>query len=209
MHVKKTIWIPIVGGFIFGALSYLSTAADLTFQVSEDLILGPWELFNTLSAALFGPIGVLITELGLDLSGYFYLIKGVYPAPQDIYFMLGNYLAHIAAMLIVAFGYRFIYQRLKMPRLLAGWVLVMGSYYLVGVPLSVVFHNLAVPGLGASFAAYFGNVRLEFILVTAVTALVLLALPDRFRKPQWYEPQQTPDRSAELREKQEEGAPCN
>jgi hypothetical protein len=195
--MKKTIRIPIAGGLIFGALSFLITVANITIQISEDLILGPWEIINTLSAALFGPIGLLITELGLDISGYLYLIKGVYPPPQDVYFMMGNYLAHIVAMLLVAFGYRFIHQRMKMPRLLAGWFLVMVIYYLVGVTLQVSLFNLAVPGLGASYAVYFSNVRLEFVLVTGITSLVLLALPERYRKPQWYEPKRAPDRSGE------------
>ena len=185
--MKKTIWIPIVGGLIFGALSYLTTVANITIQISEDLILGPWEIFNTLSAALFGPIGLLITELGLDTSGYLYFIKGVYPSPQDIYFMMGNYIAHIVAMMIVAFGYKFIYQRMKMPCLLAGWVLITGIYYLVGVILQVSLFNIAVPGLRASYVGYFSNVRLEFVLVTAITSLILLALPERYRKPQWFE----------------------
>jgi hypothetical protein len=66
--------------------------ANLTVQISEELILGPWEIFNNISAALFGPLGLLSTELGLDTSGYLYLIKGVYPAPQDLYFMIGDYL---------------------------------------------------------------------------------------------------------------------
>ena len=198
--MKKTIWIPIVGGFIFGALSFLITVANITVQISEDLILGPWEILNTLSAALFGPIGLLITELGLDISGYLYFIKGVYPAPQDIHFMMGNYIAHSLAMLVVAFGYRFIYQRMKMPRLLAGWVLIMGIYYLVGVILQVSLFNIAVPGLRASYVGYFSNVRLEFVLVTAITSLALLALPARYRKPQWYEVKQKPDRSSEIQD---------
>ena len=176
-----------MGGLIFGALSYLTTVADLTITISKDLILGPWEILNALSAALFGPIGLLITELGLDTSGYLYFIKGVYPSPQDIYFMMGNYIAHVVAMMIVAFGYRFIYERMKMPRLLAGWVLIMGIYYLVGVTLQVSLFNIAVPNLGASYVVYFSNVRLEFILVTVITSLILLALPERYRRPRWYE----------------------
>lgn len=191
MPVKKTTWVPIVGGLIFGTLSYLITVADITIRISENLILGPWEVINSLSAALFGPIGLLITELGLDISGYVYLIKGVYPAPQDIYFMVGNYIAHSVAMLFVALSYRFIYPRLKVPRLIAGWILVMGIYYLIGVTLQVSLFNIAVPGLGASYAVWFSNVRLEFVLVTVVTSLILVALPERYRKPQWVEPEKT------------------
>jgi hypothetical protein len=186
--MKKTIRIPVIGGLVFGALSYLITVANITVRISQDLILGPWEIINTLSAALFGPIGLLITELGLDISGYLYLIKGVYPPPQDIHFMVGNYIAHSFAMFLVAIGYRFIYRRLRMPVLLAGWALVMSVYYLVGVILQVSLFNLAVPSLGASYGVYFSNVRLEFVLVTVITSLFLLALPERYRKPLWYEP---------------------
>lgn len=196
--MKKTVWIPLLGGLIFGALSFLITVANITIQISEDLILGPWEILNTLSAALFGPIGLLITELGLDISGYLYFIKGVYPAPQDLYFMVGDYIAHCVAMLLVAIGYRLIYQRMKMPRLLAGWVLVMGIYYIVGVTLQVSLFNLAVPGLGASYAVYFSNVRLEFVLVTTITSLALIALPERYRRPQWYAPKQAPGPIGEI-----------
>jgi len=188
MNAKRRIWIPIVGGFIFGSLSFLITVGNITVQISEDLILGPWEIINTLSAALLGPIGLLITELGLDISGYFYLIGGVFPPPQDIYFVIGDFIAHSVSMLFVAMGYRLIYQRMKMPRLLAGWVLVMGIYYLMEVSLAVTLFNIAVPGLGASYAVYFYNVRLEFVIVTIITTLILVALPERYRRPQWVEP---------------------
>lgn len=195
--MKKTIWVPAVGGLTFGALSYVITVADITVRISDSLILGPWEIINTLSAAFFGPIGLFITELGLDISGYLYLIRGVYPAPQDAYFMVGDYIAHSVALLVVTFGYRFIYRRTRMPLLLAGWVLLMGIYYLVGVTLQVSLFNIAVPGLGVSYSVFFSNVRLEFILVSGITSLILLALPERYRKPQWVEPKQAPDRDCE------------
>jgi hypothetical protein len=188
MKVKKTIWIPIVGGLVLGTLSFLISAANITVQISDDLILGPWEIINTLSAALFGPLGIFFTQLGMDIGGYLYFIEGVYPAPHDIYFIVGDFIAHFMSMLVVAFSYRFIYQRLKMPRLLAGWVLIMGIYYLIEVPLAATLFNIAVPDLGASYLNYFSNVRLEFVLVTVITSLVLLALPERYRRPQWYEP---------------------
>jgi len=202
MRVKKNIWISAGGGIILGALSFLITAADITVQISHDLILGPWEIVNALSAALFGPIGLLITELGLDISGYLYLIKGVYPAPQDVNFMIGNYFAHVTAMLAVAFGYRFLFRRLTLLPLLITWVPLMGIYYLIGVVLQVTFFNIAVPGLGASYATYFSNVRLEFVLVTGITALILLALPERYRRPIWYKA----EKSSEMAFSRKDGA---
>jgi hypothetical protein len=198
MRVKETVWIPIVGGFALGALSFVISAANITVQVSDDLILGPWEIVNTISAALFGPLGLLITELGLDVSGYLYFIRGVYPAPQDAFFMVGDFIAHSTAMFLVAFAYRFIYGRMKMPRLLGGWTVIMGIYYLVGVILQVTFFNIAVPELKASYLTYFGNVRLEFVLVTVITSLILLALPERYRRPHWYAHRQGPRPAAQV-----------
>jgi uncharacterized protein YhhL (DUF1145 family) len=189
--MKKTIWIPIVGGFIFGVLSFLISAANITIEISEDLILGPYEILDTLSAALFGPIGLLITQLGMDSGAYWYFIKDVYPGPQGIYFIIGDYIAHSVSMVAVMFFYRFIYERIKLPRLLVGWFLVMGIYYIMLVLLQVTLFNIVVPG-GATYLNYFSNVRLEFILVTFTTSLVLLALPERYRKPQWYEPKKAP-----------------
>lgn len=196
--MKRTITTPIIGGLTFGALSYIITLADITVRISKDLILGPWEIINTLSAALFGPIGLLITELGLDISGYLYLIKGAYPAPQDCYFSVGDYIAHTLAMFCVAFGYRFIYQRHKIPRMLVGWFLLMSLYYLLEVALAVTLFNIAVPGLGASYAVYFSNVRIEFVLVTVITSLILVALPERYRQPQWFISKKEPDQAIEF-----------
>jgi hypothetical protein len=181
--------------------------ANITVQISNDLILGPWEIINTLSAALFGPIGLLITELGLDSSGYVYLIGGVYPAPQDLFFIIGDFIAHSVSMLVAALRYRYIYKRMRMPRLLAGWVLIVGTYYLMEVPLAVTLFNIAVPDLDASYAVYFINVRLEFVLVAVVTALVLLALPERYRRRQWYESENTPDLRGEISDELAEGTP--
>jgi len=198
MKLNKTITIPVIGGVIFGAISYLTTAANLTVQITNDIFLGPWEIFNILSAALFGPIGLLITELGLDVSGYVYLIKNVFPAPQGIYYMVANYIAHYIALLPVVFGYRFIYQRMRMPHLLAGWAFIVSIFYLLGIVLSVILHNLAVPGLGVSYNDYFSSsVLLEFVLVTIITLLILQALPERYRRPRWFEPKNALDQNLE------------
>ena len=198
MHIKKTIWIPIVGGLIFGALSFLISAVNFTISISDDLILGPWEILNTLSAALFGPLGLLITQLGMDTGAYFYLIKGVYPAPQDIHFIMGDYVAHVLAMLATAFGYRFFYTRVKMPFLLVGWVVTLIIFYTVLWFIQVPLFNAAVPGLGATFMGYLSSAIPEFITTSVITSLILLALPQRLRRPQWYESKQTLDRSGKI-----------
>jgi hypothetical protein len=194
MKLKKTISTPIIGGLIFGAISFLTTAANLTIQITDDIFLGPWEIFNILSAGLFGPIGLLITELGLDVSGYLYLINGVFPEPLGIYYVMSNYIAHYIALFPVIFGYRFIYQRMKIPRLLGGWAIIVSIFYILGIVLSVLLHNIAVPGLGVSYNDYLNNsVLVEYVLVTIITLLIILALPERYRRPRWFDPKNAPD----------------
>jgi hypothetical protein len=206
--MKKRISTPIIGGLIFGAISFLVSAVNFTITISEDLILGPWEMLNTLSAALFGPIGLLITELGTDIGAYLYLIRGVYPAPQDLYFIIGDYIAHSVSMLVTAFGYRFIYKRAKMPLFLVCWVLILGIFYSILFLIQVSLFNIAVPGLGATYMGYFSNVIPESISTIVITSLILLALPERFRRPRWYESKKALDRSSKVPVEENEGAQC-
>ena len=201
MQVRKTIWIPIVGGLIFGALSFLISAANITIQVSRDLILGPWEIFNTISAALFGPIGLLITQLGMDTGGYLYLLKGVSPEPQNVYFITCDYVAHSVSMLAIAFGYKFVYTRMKMPLLLAGWILILGVYYVMLAILQVFLYNTFVPEVEATYMFYFNNIPVELTLIIVITSLILFGLPARYRKPQWYEMKQTTEQSSKIQDK--------
>jgi len=200
MKLKKTIRTPIIAGLIFGSLSFLISAADITITISRDLILGPWEILNTISAALFGPISLLITQLGMDMGGYFYLIKGVFPPPHDVYFMICEYISHSVSLLVLMFCYRFIHQRMKMPFFLVGWSLSLGIYYVLLAVLQVTLYNIAVPGLGASYAVYFNNIPVELTLIIVITSLILLGLPARYRKPQWYESKQTTDRSGKIQD---------
>lgn len=204
MKLKKTIWIPIIGGLIFGTLSYLVSAVNFTIAISDDLILGPWEILNTISAALFGPLGLLITELGTDIGAYYYLIKGVYPAPQDLHFIMGDYIAHVAGMLAVALVYRLIYKRVKMPLLLIGWVVTLGIFYTMLWSIQVPLFNIAIPNLGATFMGYVRDAIPEFITTTVITSLILLALPERYCKPKWYESKKMPDQSDEVPNKWKE-----
>lgn len=205
MQVKKIIRIPIVGGLIIGALSFLISAANITIQVSKDLILGSWEIFNTISAALFGPIGLLITQLGMDTGVYLYLLKGVSPESQNIDFIMCDCVAYCVSMLTLAFGYKFIYTRIKMPLLLAGWILILGVYYVMLAILQVFLYNTFVPEVEATYMFYFNNIPVELTLIIIMTSLILLGLPARYRKPQWYELKKALDQNSEAQGNRKEG----
>jgi len=205
--MKKTIWIPIVGGLIFGTLSFLISAANITIQVSRDLILGPWEIFNTISAALFGPIGLLITQLGMDTGGYLYLLKGVSLESQNVYLITCDYVAHSVSMLAIVFGYKFIYTRMKMPLFLVGWTLILGIYYvMLAIILQVFLYNTFVPEVEATYMFYFNNIPVELTVIIVITSLILLGLPARYRKPQWYASKKAPDQKSEFQGNRKEGA---
>jgi hypothetical protein len=148
---------------------------------------------------------LLISELGLDGGGYLYIFKGVFPAPQDLYFMLGDYIAHVVALLATAFCYRYIYERVKMPLLLLGWVLTLGIFYTTLWFIQVPLFNIAVPGLRATFVGYLTDFIPEAITTTVVTSLILLGLPQRYRRPQWYEPKQIPDQGGEIQDEWKAG----
>ena len=63
MKVKKTIWIPVIIGIVSGALIVLASTAHFLIPVGGDTSIGIGEIFTTLSAALGGPIAVIITLL--------------------------------------------------------------------------------------------------------------------------------------------------
>ena len=111
--------------------------------------------------------------------------------------MIGDFIAHSTSLLVVAYCYRFIHRRMKMPQLLIGWVLVVAIYYLMEVALAVTLFKIAVPALETTYTFAFNSVRIEFPLVTTITCLILLALPERYRRPQWVEAKNAPDLNRE------------
>ena len=95
-------------------------------------------------------------------------------------------------MLAIAFGYRLIYPRMKMPFLLAGCALILGAYYIILAILQVFLYNTFVPEVEATYMFYFNNIPVELALIIIITSLILLGLHVRYLKPQWYELKKAP-----------------
>jgi len=148
MKVNKKIWFPVVIGIVSGVLIFLASIAHFLIPVGGDTSIGIGEIFTTLSAALGGPIAVIIMLL-VTYGGVILLNIDLFTDAFSIYIVGAD-----AALLVTAIGYRTIlYPRSKNTGIfLVGWWLIVGVYYyLAFLPLEVTLLNLADPSLGVTY----------------------------------------------------------
>lgn len=193
MKIKKTIWLPILIGTLSAALILLISEAEFVIPLGNNYSIGIGEIFNTLSAALGGPIAIMITLLVTSI-GHFLLNPELYASPQFVFVVIADAMAHMCAMIVLSTSYYLVlYPRARKTGLfVAGWWLTMGVYYyLILMPLQVALLNFADPGFGATYPSFARIFLPEFLGTGTVTTLLWLALPIRFRRPQWFGPQKT------------------
>lgn len=175
--MNKSMWTPIIVATVFGLVALAIVLAGFIIPIpGTEVVTDPREIFVTLGSALTGPIGAVIIGFLAGIA-----------EPGGI--PLASLLGHILGALWMAFAYkRFVYERMQMPARLAGWAgLVVIYYYIFVVPGFVIgltaFYGEADPiGLYAALAK---GVVTEVLITTTVTALVLLALPQKYHKPLW------------------------
>ena len=96
----------------------------------------------------------------------------------------------------MGFSYKhLVYNRMKMPAMLAGWaVLVLAYYYVFVIPGFVIGQAFFYPGresiadvtaLIRAYSLLAQGVVPEALLTVLVTTLVFSALPRRHRRPLW------------------------
>ena len=190
MKLKRTIWIPAVIGVVSGSLILAAALADFFIPLGPETSMGVGEIFTTLSAAVGGPIAVILT-LFVPYSGVILLKMELFTETQSLYMALADAAAHLSAMLVVAICYyKFLYPRARTTRFfLMGWWLTVGIYYYVAfLPLEVVLLNLVDPAFGATYPTFAGNFVPEFLGTAFITSLIWLAAPAHYRRPQWVEP---------------------
>jgi hypothetical protein len=203
MQIKKTIWIPVSIGMITATLILLVSEARFVIPLGNNYSIGIGEILNTLSAALGGPIALIITVMVTGV-GHFLLNPYLYTDTQFIFIALSDAFIHLCAMLVVAFSY---YRVLnpwvrKTGAFIMGWWLIIGVYYyLILLPLQVVLLDYADPGYGATYPSFAKIFLPEFLGTAAITTLIWFALPARYRRPQWVGPKTAPDQNLESRDK--------
>ena len=192
--MKKTIWMPL------GALSFFSSAVGFFIHYGIAGAVGPHEIFMVLSAALGGPWGLLVASVIHTIGAHIFLMN----APPELATpallnSIGDFVARTIALLAVTYCYKYLHQRAqRATSFLAGWILIVGIYYALLLPLQALDWAITLPGY-LSLSTIVQNAPPEILTVVIVTSLIWVALPVRSRKPLWYEPKKSPDQNGEIK----------
>jgi len=164
----------------FGGAALALVLAGVTIPIpGTPVVTDPREIFTTIGASLTGPIGGIVVGL----------LAGI--AEPGI--PLASLLAHVVGgvfngLVYKNFSWRF---NTKKPLALFTWALQVVAYYLlVVIPLFavgvVVFYPDPEYGGFLTFLAALeaGGVP-EMLITTAVTTIIMAALPERYRRPLW------------------------
>lgn len=212
MQIKKTVWQPLVLGVVFGLLAGLTMVTGLSFLIPgiTDNAIGVYATLFLLAAALGGPLaGTLAPAIFVTLVALL--------GPPDMQAILNNpdifwpnLLALAATLVLVSFAYRLIFERVKMPIRLLPWAGIVIVYYLISIPASVIPQYLLsgdprseiLPAVLSTYLTYFPQVIFDIVF----TSLVFIALPERYRKPLWYQPKKAPDQNDKILDEQKKSA---
>jgi hypothetical protein len=197
--MKRTIWVPVMIGVVSAALILMVSEVKFVIPLGNNYSIGIGEIFNTFSAALGGPIAVIITLLVTSI-GHFLLNSNLYTDRQFFFIVLADAIVHMGAMLVVTIiYYRVLYpQARKIGLFVTGWWVTIGVYYyLILLPLQVVVLNFADPGFGATYPSFARIFFPEALGTAVITTLVWLASPVHYRHPQWVEPKDTSNQHIE------------
>ena len=200
--MKKTIWQPIVLGVGCGSLVGIAMATGLSITVtSADTadVVGFHMTVFLLSAALGGPLaGFIAPAITLMFTIWFGSseMKAVLSDPVMFWtnlFVIGGIMA------LIGFGYRLIFERVKMPVRLLPWVGIV--FVLYALHPSILFILQTNPDdiniILTKAIQGFKNSAPQMIFDIFFTSLVFFALPLSYAHPLWYVSRKAPDRKDE------------
>ena len=193
--MKKTIWLPLVLGFVMGLLAGIAMVTGLSFLTPgiTDNAIGFYVTLFLLAAALGGPLAGAIAPI------LWVIITASYGSPEMVealsspYTYWSNLIALSTSTALVGFAYRLIFERVKMPLRLLPWAGIVIAYYVITLPSAIIpqYYISGEPGyeiLPAILASYKIYIP-QAIFDIFFTSLVFIALPARYLKPLWI-PQQ-------------------
>lgn len=172
-----------------GLISLFSIYIDVHFYIPGTNVLSDArEIFNSLGAAITGPIG------GFIIGTISCLIS---PTDELRFFIIFQ---HWMSAIWIGWAYKkLVYEKMRLPKLAVGWILLIiiyyGPTYLPGYFITYLFfpdlfHSL----IGGNLSPFEGLLKLykgwlpEIIFTSIYTTLVIVALPDSYRKPRWGKP---------------------
>jgi hypothetical protein len=102
-----------------------------------------------------------------------------------------NVLALGMIEILIGYGYRFIFDRMKMPARLLPWAGIVIAYYLLSNPISITLQYFllgdplseVLPAILYSYQTYIPQAIFDIF----ITSLIFIALPSRYLRPLWYE----------------------
>ncbi len=164
----------------FGGAALALVLAGVTIPIpGTPVVTDPREIFTTIGASLTGPIGGVVVGL----------LAGI--AEPGI--PLASLLAHVVGGVFNGLVYKNFSWRFKDNKVLSlvAWALQVVAYYaVVVVPLFVVGLMVFYPdpeygGFFAFLGALEAGAVPEMLITTAVTTIIMAALPERYRRPLW------------------------
>ncbi len=201
--MKKTIWISLGFGMGMGVFAGLVNICDLTYMSPTGWPIGFYNLFLFLSAALGGPLGALSEVVMITMINSFGPIGWREAIGPALYW--ANVITEGVILLpLLSFGYQTIVKRFRMPVRLLPWAALIGAFYALDVVL-IPFLQWLFEGklpdrvlIDNIFSGYQSWIP-QIISDVIITSLVLLALPETWRKPWWikHESKSTPFVSSE------------
>ena len=182
----------IAVSFAFGGVALIIVLAELFVPIpGTGVVTDPREIFTTLGAALTGPVGGLIVGV---LAG----IGEAFIGTPEGRIPFASLIAHLAGGLWMGWAYKKLaFNRLQMPTLVLGWAALVAVFYFVfAIPGFVIGQLVFYP---EQYAAFYGEgtslieayltlsqgVVPEALITMLITSLVIVALPRRYRRPQW------------------------
>jgi len=201
--MKKTIWQPLVLGVVFGLLAGISTITGLSFLGSgiTDNAIGFYMTLFLLAAALGGPLaGAIAPAFWVTISAWFGS-SDIQTVLSDQVTFWSNIVALGATLSLVGYIYRLIFVHVKMPVRLLYWAGIVIATYIIALPASLIPQYFwsaeskyeLLPALLSGYTDYAPQAIFDILF----TFLIFVALPLRYRRPLWYKPNKTQDRSGE------------
>lgn len=195
--MNKTIWQPLVFGIVLGSLAGISIITGLTFLTPglATNVIGFYVTLLLLSAALGGPLAGVVASVSMIIISALFgspEMKAIITVPSIFW---SNVLTLGMIEILVGFGYRFIYERVKMPARLLPWAGIVIAYYLLNSPISITLQYFLLgdplsevpPAVLYSYQTYVPQAIFDII----ITSLIFIALPARYLRPLWYEKPRT------------------
>ncbi len=178
----KALWVAIATGTI----SLISIITNVHFYIpGTNALSDAREIFNSLGAAISGPIGgIIVGTISCLIS----------PTDELRYYMIFQ---HWMSAIWIGWAYKkLVFEKTGMPHLAWAWIILIFVYYIPSyIPVYFItyffFPDVYISFVGGSLPPIETLLKLyqgwvpEIIFTTIYTTLILVALPESYRKPRW------------------------